>query len=615
MPAPGEETQALPAGGTAELPLSDAAGAGETSPAAAAAAALRSLQVELATVSLPYALPGSAETTARARLLADQLGDYVLPRLESLEAPLLAVVGGSTGAGKSTLVSSLVGSPVSAASAIRPTTRRPLLLHAPSDEPWFTGERVLGSLARIRVAEGAAPTPATTTTPRELELRACSALPSGLALLDAPDVDSVVEDNRVLASTLLASADLWVFVTTAARYADAVPWEHLRAAAARSIVVAVLLDRVPEGAAEVVEADLRRRLGEAGLNEAPVFLVPETRLRENGLLPDDAVAPLRRWLGSLAGDARARQAVARRTLVGAVGAAMTEGEAVLAGLRAQEAERGELARAAATAHDEAVDRVSAATEDGTMLRGEVLARWQEFVGTGELLRGLEAQVSRLRDRITAALRGRPAPAARVEDAIETSLAALLLAEAQRASLATERSWRRSGSAPAHLQRALAALPSDEDTSRAAAALVRQWQGAVLDLIRAEGADKRLTARILSLGVNGVGVALMILVFAHTGGLSGGEVGIAGGTAVLAQRVLEAAFGDQAMRTMAARARTDLVERTSALMASRAEVFADALPQPQPAPDALRTALAGARGLTAAVLDSAEDGTSSGGRAW
>ena len=63
--------------------------------------------------------------------------------------------------------------------------------------------------------------------------------------MDAPDVDSVVEDNRDLAATLLAGADLWIFVTTAARYADAVPWEHLRAAAERHITTAIVLDRVP----------------------------------------------------------------------------------------------------------------------------------------------------------------------------------------------------------------------------------------------------------------------------------------------------------------------------------------------------------------------------------
>ena len=39
-------------------------------------------------------------------------------------------------------------------------------------------------------------------------------------MLDAPDIDSVVQ-NRQLASQLLAAADLWLFVTSAARYADA----------------------------------------------------------------------------------------------------------------------------------------------------------------------------------------------------------------------------------------------------------------------------------------------------------------------------------------------------------------------------------------------------------
>ena len=227
--------------------------------------AVVALRDRLATLHLPYALPGAPAAQERGRLLHDQLGDYVLARLVSMDAPILAVVGGSTGAGKSTLVSSLVGRQVSLSSAIRPTTRRPLLLHAPDDAPWFDGDRVLGSLARVRVPEHAPASPATDHTPRELELRACSALPSGLALLDAPDIDSVVADNRDLAAGLLASADLWVFVTTASRYADAVPWDHLRAAAARQVTTAVVLDRVPPGAGQEVEADLRRRLSRAGL--------------------------------------------------------------------------------------------------------------------------------------------------------------------------------------------------------------------------------------------------------------------------------------------------------------------------------------------------------------
>ena len=62
----------------------------------------------------------------------------------------------------------------------------------------------------------------------------------GLAILDAPDIDSVEERNRVLAAHLLAAADLWLFVTTAARYADAVPWGLLRQASERGTSVAIV---------------------------------------------------------------------------------------------------------------------------------------------------------------------------------------------------------------------------------------------------------------------------------------------------------------------------------------------------------------------------------------
>ena len=225
-----------------------------------------------------------------------------------------------------------------------------------------------------------------------------------------------------------------------------------------------------------------------------------------------------------------------------------------------------------------------------MLHGEVLARWQEFVGTGDLFRSLEVQVGRVRDRITSLLRGRPAPAKRVEQAIGSSLVELLVAESQRACLATERSWRRAGTSQQALNRALAEVPTQTGLEVIAAALVHDWQREVLALIRAEGADKRFTARLLSLGVNGAGVVLMILVFAHTGGLTGGEVGIAGGTAILAQRVLEAVFGDQAMRGMTKRAREDLTKRATALFANQSKCFTDALPTPAPSAGTLREQL-------------------------
>ncbi|WP_307190211.1 hypothetical protein [Actinomyces denticolens] len=299
--------------------------------------------------------------------------------------------------------------------------------------------------------------------------------------------------------------------------------------------------------------------------------------------------PLRDWLTTLAADAEARRDVARRTLAGALGSVLAQIELLAGELDAQTQERHELAEAAITAHAEAAQRINAACADGSMLRGEVLARWQEYVGASGMLKGLESQVGRLRDRLSAALRGRPGPARRVEDAIESSLATLIVAEAQRASIATERAWQRAGTAAPALDTVRELLPGQEALTDRATVLVHEWQGELLSLVRAEGADKRLTARLISLGVNGVGVALMIVVFAHTGGLTGGEVGIAGGTALVAQRLLEAVFGDQAMRAMAERARTDLAARVRALLDERASLLASALRRPSPTGSELRRA--------------------------
>ena len=59
-------------------------------------------------------------------------------------------------------------------------------------------------------------------------------------------------------------------------------------------------------------------------------------------------------------------------------------------------------------------------------------------------------------------------------------------------------------------------------------LVREWQGDILDMVRKEGKDRRTNARIAAVGVNGIALFLMLVAFAHTGGLLGAEVGEAVG---------------------------------------------------------------------------------------
>ena len=113
-----------------------------------------------------------------------------------------------------------------------------------------------------------------------------------------------------------------------------------------------------------------------------------------------------------------------------------------------------------------------------------------------------------------------------------------------------------------------------DFPEAAAAQVRDWQGGVLDLVRELGADKRTRARLTSWGVNGAGAVVMVAVFASTGGLTGVEVAVAGGTTALGQRVLEALLGDAAVRSLADRAREDLLSRTDQLLQTERDRFDD-----------------------------------------
>ena len=551
-------------------------------------AALTALRAAVADLRLPLDLPGVAAERARAVGLVDQLDDYLIPRVRQVGAPLLAVVGGSTGAGKSTLVNSVVGASVTAAGVLRPTTRSPVLVHHPDDGAWFTSDRVLPRLPRVSGSDAEG---------RALHLTPHPAVPRGLALLDAPDIDSVVVANREMGEELLGAADLWVFVTTAARYADAVPWDLLAAAASRRAVVAMVLNRVEPAARQAVTAHLGAMLTEHGLADARLFTVAESRLVD-GLLPPAAVADLAAWLRSVAGDAVAREELVRRTVRGAVDDVVARAPSLAAGSDAQVAHTERLRDAALAAYRDARRSLETATSDGTMLRGEVLARWQEYVGTGEVFRAIEARVSTWRDRVTAALRGRPAPEP-VAAAIGHGLVDLVQDAADRAADRTFATWT-ADPAGSRLVDGLRLSRSSTDLRERIAAEIRAWQSGVLDLVSTEGAERRTTARVLSFGVNGLGAALMVAIFASTGGLTTAEVGVAGGTAVLAQRLLEAVFGDDAVRRLTRTAQQDLTARMSGLLDAEAGRFTtvlDALDLSTAAGDRVRSA---ARAVAAAA---------------
>jgi hypothetical protein len=536
--------------------------------------ALVALSNALQDAGLRLEVSGVEDARRMREEVVAQIDDYLLPRLRSMDAPLLMVVGGSTGAGKSTLVNSLVGASVSPAGVLRPTTRAPVLVCHPDDLAWFEDDRILPGMSRTTGAPAG---------PGGLELAPTPAMRPGLALLDSPDIDSVVEANRALSRQLLAAADAWLFVTTAARYADAVPWELLQAAADRGTALSLVLDRVAPESADEVGAHLGEMAGERGLGDAQLLVVPETAL-EDGRLPAAALAPVRAWLDELAADAQGRAGLVRRTLTGALDSLPRRVGVVEEALTEQVGVAGALRDAVDRAYAEALEEVDEAVHSGALLRGEVLARWHEVVGTGDLMRGLEARLSWVRERVRSLVTGAPAPQTELQTAVRSSVDAVVHAAADRAAERAASAWRDRPAGRALLERGARLDAASPELLARTRDEVRAWQGDVFDLVSREAAGKRTTARLASLGVNGAGLVVMLAVFAQTGGLTGAEAVVAGGTSVAGQRVLEALLGDQAVRTLAARARGTLLGRTRGLLAEESARFAALLDPVAPGGD-------------------------------
>jgi hypothetical protein len=243
----------------------------------------------VAELSLPIPMDGADAARALAAQTIDQLDHHLIPRVAEEASPAIVVVAGSTGSGKSTVVNALLGDQLTTAGVLRPTTKVPHLFHHPLD------------------------TQVLTAVERKATVRSTEAVPRGLAIVDSPDLDSVRGENREVARELLDAADLWIFVTTAARYGDAVPWEALRSGAERGASIAIVLNRVTMDVAAQVRSDLVERLRNEGLEMLPLFVIPEDTVAR-GEVPPDVVGGLGRWLDSVA--AASASTIVERTLHG-----------------------------------------------------------------------------------------------------------------------------------------------------------------------------------------------------------------------------------------------------------------------------------------------------------
>ena len=301
--------------------------------------------------------------------------------------------------------------------------------------------------------------------------------------------------------------------------------------------------------------------------------------------------PIKAWIGSLAADQHARAELVRRTLVGTIGELAVRSERVAVSVEYQDEMLSWLGDRARDAFDRAVWNIAVDVRDGTVMRGEVLARWQDVVGTGELLRSLQSTIGRMRDRVASAVTGRPRNAERFQGAVTSGVETVVLERVAQAIDETVGQWRSQHAGAALIAEQAAegvdlTRPSPDLPTRAER-MVRDWQAGLMDLLRRESAGKQTSAKVLSYGVNGVALVLMVGVFAQTGGLTGAEVVIAGGSSAVGQKVVEALLGDQAVRRLTADARSDLERRVDALVDEEAARFDAALAQHRPSDHAGR----------------------------
>ena len=174
--------------------------------------------------------------------------------------------------------------------------------------------------------------------------------------------------------------------------------DFLRQASKRSTALAVVLNRVPPEAIDEVTTHLREMLDEAELTDAMLFSIPEAPL-DNGRIPSEAIGSLTSWLDTLISSAENRSVMVRQTLDGTLATLGPRVETIAAHLDAQTAATAELRQAVDRSYTLATDQVAEGLSGGAILRGEVIDRWQELVGTGDIMSALQSRIGWVRDRL------------------------------------------------------------------------------------------------------------------------------------------------------------------------------------------------------------------------
>jgi len=525
---------------------------------------------------LGFVLSGSAgPQLARERDRVARLLRGVGTRAAEPEAPLLVVVGGGSGAGKSTTVNTLAGRRVAPAGVIRPTTRLPTLVCHPDDHGWFASAPVLEGLVRVEAAKAAQ-----AAGERTLLLASSAVLPPGVAVLDTPDIDSVEHANRWLADRALDAADVWVWLATARTYADEVGMSYLRRAERRQALLGVAVTQLPTGQRDELLADAARLYEDQGVHLDRLSGIDHTEVVDDQL-PASTVAPLRDWLAGLA-PAEQRREIRHRALAGLAAAVPSELATIDRAVREELEHADRLDRLVAARFGEVAPGLEAELEAGLSLRAEVLDSWRRLVGGNELLLKVQTTATQLgglvRDRLGLAASGRAEQVqAEIGDELIRSVDRLL----ERATVATRRDLEADRAGLHLLDRHPRLREAASDRQRSLRAMIDAWQAATTALIEEVGAPRKARAQRATLAINSVATSAILVLFTVSGGLTAGEVGIAAGAAAASQWLLTKLLGEHNVNRLLEEMRVDLQRRVAAMTAAERRPFDDAIGTARP----------------------------------
>lgn len=379
---------------------------------------------------------GQAIDAAGERLDPDLLDDsrgvfgHATQRLRLSHDHTVVVLAGSTGSGKSSLFNAIAGLELASVGYLRPTTAEAL---ACAWGPAGATDLLdwIGVARRNQIARRG-----------QLDLTGPATDLEGLVLVDLPDHDSVVLENKLVVDRVVAHADLFVWVLDPQKYADAAIHdqylEPLSTHRETTLVVLNQADRLSESDQQIALADLRRILGEEGLGDVPVLAT--------STVTGQGLPELRREISE-----RIRNKdSARSRLVGDVRAAAGRlidagGDEVAPGVRA--GHRDKLAEILTVCVG--VDQMADAVEDSMLRRAAVATDWPLIGWIGRLRR----------DPLRSLGLGRS-----VRDALAPSMPTTPSVQRSRAELAMR-----------------------EVAESSVAGLARPWRSAILDQVTGPGA--------------------------------------------------------------------------------------------------------------------------------